>query len=272
MKRAHIFFRYETDEIAKTVAKIKNWAKGKVELVDENPELVIAIGGDGAMMEAARKFQTCGAEILGINRGTVGFLASVDRKQDLEEALNRVFEGDYTVIERSLLDASVERKDEKIYQTVALNDVVISSPLSVVALKIAIDGKPYLTMRGTGVLVSTPTGSTAYNLSAHGPILTPKVHAMVVTELLDHSVPTPSLIVAEDQKVTVVVDEFRNHGQLKLSSGEPADVVLDADGSDLLSLQKNDQITISKSGQCTRFIEFEQYDFFSHLREKFEIS
>ena len=70
----------------------------------------------------------------------------------------------------------------------------------------------------------------------------------------------------------MVVDEFRNHGQLKLSSGEPADVVLDADGSDLLSLQKNDQITITKSGQCTRFIEFEQYDFFSHLREKFEIS
>ncbi|MBP6042266.1 NAD(+)/NADH kinase [Candidatus Saccharibacteria bacterium] len=272
MKRAHIFFRYETDEIAKTVSKIKAWADGRLELVEDNPDLVVVIGGDGAMMEAARKFQACGAEILGVNRGTVGFLASIDRKQDIEEALEDVIKGRYTVIERTLLDATVNRGGEAIFQTVALNDVVISSPLSVVALNIAIDDKPYLTMRGTGVLVSTPTGSTAYNLSAHGPILTPSVPALIVTELLDHSVPTPSLIVAEDQKVTVVVDEFRNHGQLKLSSGEPADVVLDADGSDLFSLQKNDQIVITKSEQCTKFIEFEQYDFFSHLREKFEIS
>ncbi len=271
MKRVSVFYRYETDEIKAVHEEVLSYLEGKADIVDNNPELVIVIGGDGAMMEAARKYQTCGSEILGINRGTVGFLASVDRGQNHIEAIQQVLEDKHRVIDRTLVTAVVERDGRQLYETIALNDVVISSPLSVVELDIAVDGNEYLTMRGTGMLVSTPTGSTAYNLSAHGPILMPQVSALIVTELLDHSIPTPSLIVDEGQVVTVTVGDFRVHKQLQLKTGEPADVVLDADGADLFSLKKGDKVTLQKADSCSKFVEFDDYNFFSHLRDKFEI-
>ena len=271
MKKVHIYHRYKTDEIAKTVSEVTEQLEGNVEFVEENPELVVVIGGDGAMMEAARMFQTCGAEILGINRGTVGFLASVDRDQDHKKAIEKTLSGDYKVIERTLIESSVTRGSEKVFEAVALNDIVITSPLNVVELDLSVDTKPYLTMRGTGVLVSTPTGATAYNLSAHGPILMPDVSALIVTELLDHNIPTPSLVINDSQVVEVSVKEFRRHEQLQLNGGEPADVVVIADGQDVFALQPMDTITVKKSEHCSRFIEFEDYDFFGHLREKFEI-
>ena len=271
MHRVKLFSRYDTKEIVATKAHIEERFAGKVEFVETNPELVIVIGGDGAILAAVSEYASQGVVFLGINRGTVGFLASADKHHDYLNIIQDYLANKLKISERIGLKTEVLRGDEIIYSTNALNEVVISSPLSVVDLKIAIDDISYMRLSGTGVLVSTATGSTAYNLSAHGPILTPEVSGFVVTELLDHSVPTPSLVVGETQKITVKVGRFKRQGQLKLSSGYPADVVLDADGSSLFSLMQDDVICLSKSDLTVKFAEFGDYDFFARLHNKLRI-
>lgn len=271
MVKVKIFSRYDTKEIVETRSSIQDRFASSVDFVDDDPELVIVVGGDGAILAAVSEYAAKGSVFLGINRGTVGFLASADKHHDYLGIIQDYLDGKLEVSERVGLKTEVFRDDELIYQTNALNEVVISSPLSVVDLKISVDDMSYMRLSGTGVLVSTATGSTAYNLSAHGPILTPNVSGFVVTELFDHSVPTPSLVVGEDQVVSVKVGKFKRQGQLKLSSGYPADVVLDADGSSLFSLMQNDTVRLSKSDLTVNFAEFGDYDFFARLHNKLRI-
>ena len=272
MKRVAIYSRFETEEIAQLQREIKDWLVERMEIVEENPELVIVIGGDGGILAAVQKYHESGAEILGINRGNVGFLASVDRNEDHLAAIERVISGEYKIIERALIEASVEREGKEIFACKALNDVVVSSPLSVVRLEIAVDGQDYMKLSGTGVLVSTATGSTAYNLSAHGPILTPKVNALVITELLNHSVPIPSMVVDQSETISISVGDFKAHQKLQLQSGYPADVVLNADGAQIFSLQSGDMVTLRHSDSTSKFIALHDEHFFQHLHDKFEIS
>ena len=272
MKRVAIYSRFETEEIAQLQREIKDWLTDKAEIVESDPELVIVIGGDGGILAAVQKYQESGAEILGFNRGNVGFLASVDREEDHLAAIERVISGDYTILERTLIDTRVERDGEEIFSCKALNDVVVSSPLSVVRLEIAVDGQEYMKLNGTGVLVATATGSTAYNLSAHGPILTPKVKSLVITELLNHSVPIPSMVVDQSETITISVGDFKAHQKLQLQSGYPADVVLNADGAQIFSLQSGDTVTLKHSDETSKFVAFHDEHFFQHLRNKFEIT
>jgi len=271
MVKVKLYSRYDTKEILETRSAIEKHFAGELEFVEQNPELVIVIGGDGAILAAIAQYRDPETVFLGINRGTVGFLASVDKHHDYIEVIESYLAGKLGVSKRVLVSAEVNRDGEMIYQADALNEVVISSPLSVVDLKIAVDGMKYMRLSGTGVLISTATGSTAYNLSAHGPILTPQVSGLIVTELLDHSVPTPSLVVGHEQSIKVKIGRFKRQGQLKLSNGYPADVVLDADGSSLFSLAESDEVKLSKSDRKIQFVEYDQYDFFARLHNKLRI-
>src|SRR3989338_4905449 len=239
--------------------------------IDPNkPDLVIVLGGDGTILEAARKYHELGSLILGLNLGNVGFLASVRNEKDFLEALRNLFRGNYGVIERMMLSAQVERSDKTIFTTEALNEVVVKNPLGMVELEARIAGHPVKDIKGTGILIATATGSTAYNLSAHGPIVMPDIKCFIVTELLDHSIPSPSLVVKYNNTINIEVVSYRERGLISLSkTGKKIDVLLVADGESVFPLQEKDEVIIKSSPHLIKFAELEKNYFFKSLQEKF---
>lgn len=237
---------------------------------EKKPDLVIVLGGDGTILEAAREYHETGAVILGLNLGTVGFLASVRREQDFLKMLGRFFDDKYRMVERLMISARIIRKNRIIFKTESLNDVVVKNPLGMVELVAKVAGHPVKHIRGTGILISTATGSTAYNLSAHGPIVVPEIKCLIITELLDHSIPSPSVVVKSADTVSVKVVSFRRRELLSLSkTGKKIDVLLAADGESVFPLEEKDEIVITSSPHLVKFAEFEKHYFFKSLKKQF---
>lgn len=234
------------------------------------PQTVMVLGGDGTMLEAARKYQKTGAVILGLNLGHVGFLASVRKPRDFLPALTKFFKGKYKITERLMIAAEVSRKGRLVFATEALNEIVIKNPLGMVELQTKVAGHPVQEVRGTGVLIATATGSTAYNLSAHGPIIMPDIKCLIITELLDHSIPTPSVVIKYHHPIKVKVRHFRKSGLISLSkTKQKIDVLLIADGETVFPLEKGDEIAIQSSPHLIKFAELEKHYFFKSLQERF---
>lgn len=234
------------------------------------PQLLIVLGGDGAILEAAQKFQRWSPKILGFNLGHVGFLASVRMPKHFLPSLQKVLNGNYRIVPRMLIQAKVIRHKKTIFSGYALNDISIQNLLGLVDLKIEVEGHPVQYIHGTGVIVATATGSTAYNLSAHGPIVMPDIKCLIITEVLDHNIPTPSLIIKRNRVIEVVVNGFRKNDRFIIrKTGEAADVILAADAERIVALRKGDRIIIKKSERLMRFIELEKNYFFKSLQEKF---
>lgn len=269
----HIFFRSDNKPATLLAAKIDSLIKNRLPGIrndSKKPELVITLGGDGTILEAARKYHESGAIILGLNLGNVGFLASVRDEKDFLKAIGNFLKGKYGVIERMMLLAKIQRKGKTVFRTEAMNEVVIKNPLGMVELRAKIAGHPVKHIRGTGMLVATATGSTAYNLSAHGPIIMPDIKCFVVTELLDHSIPSPSLVVKYHNPINIKVVSFRKRGLISLSkTGQKIDVLLMADGESIFPLEEKDEIIVESSPHLVKFAELEENYFFKSLQEKF---
>jgi len=253
--------------------KINNFIKkshSNIKADSYKPDAVIVLGGDGTILEAARKYQKINSTIIGLNLGTVGFLASVRKEKDFLASLTRFFRGKYHIVERMMITSEVRRGGKTVFSGDALNEIVVKNPLGMVELQAKIEGHPVQDIRGTGILVSTATGSTAYNLSAHGPIVMPNIKCLVVTELLDHSIPTPSIVVKHDNKISIKVLSFKKRGLLSLSkTGKKIDVLLSVDGESVFPLEAGDEISIQSSPHLVRFAELEKHYFFKSLEEKF---
>ncbi|MDP3792361.1 MAG: NAD(+)/NADH kinase [bacterium] len=236
----------------------------------KTPNVVIVLGGDGTILEAARKYHESGSVILGLNLGHVGFLASVRAEHEFLKSLDKFFRGNYKTIERMMIKAQVKRKGKIIFKAEALNEVVVKSPLGMVELEARIAGHPVKYIQGTGILVSTATGSTAYSLSAHGPIVMPDIKCFIITEVLDHSIPSPSLVVKYINTVNIKVTSFRKRGIISLSkSNKKIDVLLIADGESFFPLEEKDEVVIESSPHLVKFAELEKNYFFKSLKEKF---
>jgi len=236
----------------------------------DSPEVVIVLGGDGTILEAARKFHGLGAVILGLNLGSVGFLASVRKEKDFLKALEKFLKGRYEIMDRMMLSIQVRRKEEVVFTAEALNEIVLKNPLGIVELEAEVSGHPVQHIRGTGILVSTATGSTAYNLSAHGPIIMPDIKCFILTELLDHNIPSPSVVVKHDNTIVVKVISYRETGIISLSkNNKKVDILLIADGDSIFPLKKNDEVVIKNSPHMVKFAELEKHYFFKSLEEKF---
>ncbi len=274
IKRVSIYFRSDNPRSVLWAQKIKKWVNSnypKIAIDKKKPQAVIVVGGDGTILEAAQKFQRPNAAILGLNTGYIGFLASVRNEKDFLKALRRFFSGDYRISKKMMIEAEVLRKGRAIFKISALNEVTIQNLLGMAELEVAIDGHPIQYIRGTGVMVATATGSTAYNLSAHGPIVMPDIKCMVLTEIMDHNIPTPSIVIKRDREVEIKISNFRRRGLLKIAkTGDSADVLLTADvGEKLFSLHKSDIVKIKRSPGLIKFAELEPAYFFKSLREKF---
>lgn len=272
--QSYLLFFYPTNKRAVLWAnKIRVFLKNKYKDVLETlekPEVVIVLGGDGTILEAARKYHETGSIILGLNLGNVGFLASVRNESNFFKFLDIFFQGKYKIIERMMLSAQVERGKKIVFTAEALNEVVVKNPLGLVELQVKIEDHPVKYIRGTGILISTATGSTAYNLSAHGPIVMPDIKCFIVTEILDHSIPSPSVVVKYNNTVKIEVIKYRKTGALSLSkNNKKIDVVLMADGESIFPLEERDKIIIKSSSHLIRFAETEKNYFFKSLQEKF---
>lgn len=273
LKTFHIFYYPGNRRALPWVGKITGLIKNEFPAVKSDPKkpnVVIVLGGDGTILEAARKYHEQGSVILGLNLGNVGFLASVRAEKDFFKALENFFKGEYGLIERMMLSARVQRNGKEVFGAEALNEIVVKNPLGMVELEAEVSDHPVQYIRGTGLLVSTATGSTAYNLSAHGPIVMPDIKCFIITELLDHSIPSPSMVVKYNSIVDIKVVSFKKRGIISLSkTGKKIDVLLIADGESAFPLEEKDKVIIKSSPHLVKFAELEKNYFFKSLKEKF---
>ncbi len=273
IKRVSIYYRNDNPKAVFWAGKLKRWMRSnfpKVAMESSKPQAVIALGGDGTILAAAQKYQNQRPLIIGLNLGHVGFLASVREPKKFLPALEKVLKGEYRTAKRMMIKGEVFRGGRKIFSANALNDISIQNLLGMVEIEADVDGHPVQYIRGSGVLVATATGSTAYNLSAHGPIVMPDIKCMILTEIMDHNIPTPSIVIKRDREISFKISDFRRRGLLKLAkTSEDADVVITADGDKICSLKNGDTIKIRRSPGLIKFAELERAYFFKSLTEKF---
>jgi len=195
-------------------------------------DLVIVVGGDGSMLGAARALAPQDVPVLGVNRGRLGFLTDVSPKQ-LEEQIAEVLAGRFILESRFLLDVSVTRGGEVLGRGDALNDVVLNSGISarMIEFELYIEDQFVYTQRSDGLIISTPTGSTAYSLSGGGPIMHPKLDALVLVPMFPHTLGSRPLVIDGNSAVRIVINEYNElhptiscDGQLNLTAS-PGDVV-----------------------------------------------
>lgn len=276
LKKVWFFYRKGDKAALPWLNKIKNHIKKRYPVIsfsNKKPDVLIVLGGDGTILEAARKYHhISNPMIFGLNLGNIGFLASVRESKNFIKSIGRFFSGKFSLSERIILNAQVIRGGKEVFSGEVLNEVVTQSILGMVDLAVMVGNTNIRNIRGSGVLVATATGSTAFNLSAHGPIVMPSIKCLIITEILDHDVPTPSIVVKYDEEIIIKINGFRQKGILSISkTKKKADVVLVADGAKIFPLQKRDVIKIKSSNHLVRLVEVEPNYFFKSLKDKFSV-
>lgn len=273
VKTISFFYREDNSRAKMWEKKIKAWLARnhpQIKVVSRHADVLVVLGGDGTILEATRKNNRRTPIILGLNLGQVGFLASAREPSKFIPALSKLLKGLYQVTKRLMIEVDVIRSNKNVFTANAFNEIVIGNPLGMVEIEVSIEGDPIQYIRGTGVMIATASGSTAYNLSAHGPIIMPDIKCFIITELLDHNIPTPSIVVRRNKEVGLKVVDFRERGVLSMSkTGESVDVLLISDGDKVFPLKKNDRVLVRKSSRLVKFAELEKNYFFKSLQEKF---
>ncbi len=247
------------DDLAGMVPEV---ALRPLEEIAERSDLVVALGGDGTLLRAARVVGNRLTPVLGVNVGSLGFLTEVT-VGEIDEALDGILKGKFRYEDRMNLDASVLRNGKEIATFTALNDVVINKGAlaRVIEMKMTVDGHYVAVYTADGLIVSTPTGSTAYSLSAGGPIVNPVMDAIIATPICPHTLAVRPMILAAEQKLGVEL--WAGHGV----DGE-AEVKLTIDGQVGFDLLSGDAIVFRKAEQRTRLILSGERSFYEVLREK----
>ena len=224
---------------------------------DDKLDLLIVLGGDGTLLGIARDINgKYDVPILGINIGNLGFLSSIEI-QDLGEALNKIKNGQYTIQNRILLECKSGDENEDI-NSKALNDVVIArGTLSRMAkFEVYIDKKLYYTFKGDGLIVSTPTGSTAYSFSAGGPFVYPDVEVITLTPICPHTRGMQPIVLKSSSEILIKAENY---------NGE---IYLTFDGQEAREIKDNTSIIIKKAKDVAKILLFDNYDYFNVLRKK----
>jgi NAD+ kinase len=219
-------------------------------------DLAIAVGGDGTLLGVARIAATHSVPLVGINLGTLGFLTDVP-KDELTELITAILDGRYTEEKRLMLDAEVKRNDEIVFEAVALNDVVISRGAmgTMIEFAVAVDGEFIYSLRADGLIIATPTGSTAYALSSGGPILHPTLPAISLVPISPHTLSNRPIAIASTSEVRV-----------KLIRGVNARVNFDVQS--FFDPRSDDVVIIRADPNPLRLLHPEGYSYFGMLRTK----
>jgi NAD+ kinase len=219
-------------------------------------EAAVVLGGDGTVLSAARQTAPIGVPILTINTGHLGFLAEAYLQQ-LDQALDQLIAGDWTVEERTMLIVSVMRGDQRRWEVLCLNEMALHrEPLtSMCHFEIAIGGHAPVDIAADGVILSTPTGSTAYSLSAGGPVITPDCPVLQLTPIAPHSLASRALVFSDREPVTVF-------------PATPERLMMVVDGSAGCYVWPEDRVLIRRSDHPVRFVRLADHEFFQVLRNK----
>lgn len=221
-------------------------------------DLIVVLGGDGTMIATARALREREIPVLGINHGHLGYLAEF-RADEMTAALDSILEGKYRIDRRVMLDAEVLREDSSAHQGRVLNDVVIgksSLRARIIEIEVMMNGQLVGQIRGDGVIVSTPTGSTAYNLSAGGPIIYPSMNAVVITPICPHTLSNRPILVPDDAEI-----------EIHLTTPQE-EVALTLDGQIAFPLQMGDRVRVRKSRTTFQIVQPPDRNYFEVLRDK----
>jgi NAD+ kinase len=219
-------------------------------------DLAIVIGGDGTMLAAARSLVRHGVPLIGVNQGRVGFMTDIGR-DDMQAGVGAVLDGKFLIEERSLLDAEILRDGKSVLRTLALNEAVVGKGAQgrLIEFELSIDGEFVYALRADGVIVATPTGSTAYAMSAQGPILHPAVPALALVPLNPHTLSARPVSVSDKSRI-------------EISLVRAVDARAHFDGFALTDMQEGDRLTLKRSADTVRFVHPPGYRYFATLREK----
>lgn len=232
----------------------------KPEGIPEDAECILVLGGDGTLLQAARNSYGMHIPLLGVNLGTLGFLTEVDSNH-LEEALQQLLDGDYSVEERMMLEGTVITKDGE-SSSIALNDIVVhrTGSLQTVRFDIWLNNVLLKRYNADGCIVSTPTGSTGYNLSAGGPVVDPTSDAMVMTNICSHNLFNRGVVLSGNKLITIVIPGDRQ------GRNQPVEATFD--GCYKVKLNTGDCINITMAPCTTKIIRLEPVSFMEILHKK----
>ncbi|MCR4425475.1 MAG: NAD(+)/NADH kinase [Firmicutes bacterium] len=230
---------------------------GPGESLSPDIDCVIVLGGDGTLLSVARRAAEMQVPILGVNMGNLGFLTEVE-PGNIVPALEALVRGEYTLDERNMVEASVVRAGQEITTLAGLNDIVISKGAfaRIIRLGIDVNDEHFGTFPADGVIISSPTGSTAYSLSAGGPIVSPTIDVLIITPICPHTLFSRSLVIAGSDQVRVVVEAPHE------------EVAVTVDGQVGYEIQSGDVILVRRSFEKTRFIRLRKRGFYGILRER----
>jgi NAD+ kinase len=218
---------------------------------------ILCLGGDGTFLRAGRKATKLGVPILGLNMGGFGFL-SEDNFENIEKVIHNVLEGNYHIKKRMLIKAVIQKGEKVLFKNVALNDIVVSvGDIARLAHYGVWVGKSYLSvLPADGVIVSTPLGSTAYSLSAGGPIVSPSLSCFVLIPICAHTLFARSLVVSDKQEITIALE------------GKAKKVITTLDGQEKYPLNPNEKLKIKKSKKFLSLIRVSPDSFYKKVQKK----
>jgi NAD+ kinase len=226
------------------------------EQVGQRCDLAVVVGGDGTMLAIARELAPFHVPLVGINQGRLGFITDIPLGQ-FRDALGPIVAGDFESEHRSMLTGEVWRDGERIFEGLSLNDVVVSrgASASMVELRVDVDGDFVANLRADGLIVSTPTGSTAYALSAGGPILHPAIGGLVMVPIASHTLSNRPIVLPD-------------HGEVRIGVVSGKDVSANFDMHNIASLILGDQVRVRRSQHQVRFLHPRGWSYYATLRRK----
>ena len=271
--------KYQSAEVAESLRTLAHWLRdaGREVLIEQasaevmpddrfesadfdtlgrRAQLAVVVGGDGSLISAARKLAPFGVPLVGINQGRLGFLTDVARSSMLE-SLESLLRGDFRAERRVLMQAQVLREGQVVFSAYALNDVVISKGDlgRMIEFEVRVDGEFVYSQRSDGLIVATPTGSTAYSLSANGPIVHPSLGGMLIVPLCPHALSSRPIVLGDSAVLNVRL--FSRH-----------DARAHFDGQEHFNLQGDDVLRIERSPHQVTLLHPPGYSYFAMLREK----
>jgi NAD+ kinase len=256
-KKIKVYLEGEIGKLIRPVPSEGSWKAIEREEIPTDVEMIIVLGGDGTLLSVARQVWNKNIPILGVNLGALGFLTEITL-DELYPVLERVVENDFTTNEREVLNAGVIRSGRRIAEFVVLNDAVINKGAlaRIIDLETTINGEYLSTFRSDGLIISTPTGSTAYNLSAGGPIVYPSLHTIIITPICPHTLTIRPIIIPDDVKIRALL------------KSRDEEVTLTLDGQQGFTLEFEDVVEVGKAEGRILLIKSPYRHYFELLREK----
>lgn len=229
--------------------------------IPQNVDFMIVLGGDGTVLQAARETKRLHIPIIGVNMGSLGYMTEIELS-NLEESLERLISGDYEQESRMMLNGKAKLANGKMEEGWALNDIVISrsGSLQIIKFNIHVNGQFLNNYNADGMIVTTPTGSTGYNLSAGGPLIEPRAKLIALTPICPHSLNQRSIILSPEDEIEIEIPQGRG-GRLQT-------VEASFDGCHVIALRTGDRIRIVQSEKTTEFVKLNKVSFLEVLHRK----